>query len=79
MVRFAATGSDRQIAKALAFGAVTLILYACLFLMEHQVLELSSRGRWYFVLPVAIAFAASFVHGAFTGYFWDVLGVKAKK
>ena len=79
MARFSAAGSGGQIAKALAFGAVTLILYVCLFLMERPILELSTRGGWYFVLPVAIAFAVSFAHGTFTGYFWDLLGVKAKK
>jgi len=79
MARFSATGSGRQLAKALAFGAITLVLYGCLFVMERQILELSTRGGWYFLVPVAIAFAISFVHGSFTGYFWDLLGVKARK
>lgn len=28
-------------------------------------------------VPIAIAFLLSFVHGAFTGLFWDVIGLKA--
>jgi hypothetical protein len=30
-------------------------------------------------VPVAMAFLFSLVHGAFTGHFWDVLGIKARK
>jgi len=29
-------------------------------------------------MPVAIALAFSLVHGAFTGYFWEVIGIKPK-
>jgi hypothetical protein len=32
----------------------------------------------YPALPVITAFVFSFAHGAFTGYFWDALGVRAK-
>jgi hypothetical protein len=74
-----ATGSERQITRTVVLGIVTLLLYLGLFLFERPLLELSSRGGWYFLAPVAIAFAFSLVHGAFTGYFWDVLGIRAKK
>ena len=37
-------------------------------------------GNWLYVLaPIVMAFAVSYVHGNFTGLFWDVLGLKAKK
>lgn len=29
------------------------------------------------LVPITIAFLLSFVHGAFTGLFWDVIGLKA--
>jgi hypothetical protein len=79
MERTAAAPSDRQATRMAVYGAVTLIIYVCLFVMERPILEWSSRGGWYFLVPVAIAFALSFVHGAFTGHFWDVLGIKARK
>ena len=79
MARFSSTVSDRQITKTVALGAVTSVLYALLFLLEGPVLELSAQGGWCFLIPVAIAFTFSLAHGAFTGNFWDVLGVKAKK
>jgi len=79
MERTAAAPSDRQVARMAVYGAVTLILYVCLFALERPILDWSSRGGWYFLVPVAIAFALSFAHGAFTGHFWDVLGIKARK
>lgn len=34
-------------------------------------------GRWWHVLiPILIAFAISYVHGAFTGLFWELMGLK---
>lgn len=66
-------------AKLLALGVLTVGLYLALFFNEASVLEITRRGQWWFLAPVAIAFLFSFVHGAFTSLFWDVLGVKAKK
>lgn len=34
---------------------------------------------WYVFAPIALAFALSYTHGNFTGLFWDVVGLKAKK
>lgn len=31
---------------------------------------------WHVLIPILIAFAISFTHGAFTGLFWDVMGLK---
>lgn len=73
------SNSARDWAKLLMLGALAGGLYAGLFFNEATVLELSHRGQWWFLFPVAVAFLFSFVHGAFTGLFWDVLGVKAKK
>ena len=36
------------------------------------------HGNWLFVfIPILIAFAVSYVHGAFTSNFWDSIGFKA--
>lgn len=38
------------------------------------------QGTWWYVLaPIAMAFALSYTHGIFTGLFWDLLGLKARK
>jgi hypothetical protein len=38
------------------------------------------EGTWWYVFaPIALAFALSYTHGIFTGLFWDVIGLKAKK
>ncbi len=31
------------------------------------------------LIPIALVFLLSFVHGAFTGLFWDVIGLKAAR
>lgn len=38
--------------------------------------HLEPGNRWNVLLPILIAFAVSFVHGAFTGLFWDIMGLK---
>lgn len=72
-------GAGRKFVRTLALGVLTLLLYGGLFLAEELVLRLSALGGWYFLVPVTIAFAFSLVHGAFTGHFWDLLGIKARK
>jgi hypothetical protein len=72
-------GKGKQTGRLLGFGALTAVLYWLLFYHETQVLGLSSQGKWAFWAPVTIAFVISYTHGAFTGEFWDMLGVKAKK
>lgn len=78
------TASERKktarmvLGKVLLFGAMTLLLYALLYVYEDRVLWWTSQGGWYFVFPVAIAFLFSFFHGAFTGYFWEALGVQPR-
>lgn len=60
-------------------GATTAGLYTLLFAYEKEILASFTRtDGWYPVLPVTAAFVFSLSHGAFTGYFWDVLGVRPK-
>jgi hypothetical protein len=74
-----AVGSGKALARTVALGVGSAVLYLALYLLAGQIVERSAQGGWMFVIPVAIAFLFSMVHGAFTGHFWDVLGFKAKK
>jgi hypothetical protein len=65
--------------RFLAFGAVVALLYGLLFTYEVDVIRLCKRGGWYVLFPIGVAFVISYFHGAFTGMFWDLLGVKAKQ
>lgn len=65
--------------KLLFYGAVTTALYSALFLNEPIVKSLCARGGLYALFPVAVAFIFSFAHGNFTNYFWQTLGIEAKK
>lgn len=64
----------------LATGITTAAMYTLLFRYEREVMATFTRtDAWYPMLPVLAAFAFSFSHGAFTGYFWEVLGVRPKQ
>ncbi len=75
--------SKRAFAIVLALGLSSAGLYLLLFLFSDTLVALSAetrKGKWFYALvPLLIALVFSFVHGAFTGRFWDFLGLKAKK
>ena len=65
--------------RLVVYGVLSLFLYILLFLNADAVLRMSSRTDGvFFLTPVVIALVFSLVHGAFTGYFWEVLGVQAR-
>jgi len=69
----------RALYQTLFYGAISIALYFSLYLFAEPILEMSKQGRWYFIVPIAIAFVFSLVHGNFTGQFWDLFGIKAKQ
>ena len=69
----------KPVVKMLVYGALSGVLYAALFWNQSAVTALFTRGMWYAALPIATAFAISFIHGHFTSYFWSVLGVEATR
>lgn len=66
--------------RAVLFGVASVVLYVLMFTYSDDLIEMAHRTRQgekvYFVVPIIIAFVFSYVHGAFTGHFWDVLGLK---
>ena len=68
----------KGIAKTLIFGTVSVGLYFLLYFFNDEILIHSKEGGWNFIIPILIAFTFSVVHGNFTGYFWELLGVEAK-
>jgi hypothetical protein len=69
---------NKYLNPLLGFGALTAVMYFLLFYFEDEIVEITGKGGWSFLIPVAIAFAISYGHGNFTGAFWDWLGIKAK-
>ena len=60
-------------------GSISGALYLALYLFHHEIMATFTRtDGWYPMLPVIAAFVFSFAHGAFTGYFWEALGVSAR-
>jgi hypothetical protein len=68
--------------KLVLLGLASTSLYILLYIFNDDLKHIGQtiRGgeKVYFLVPIVIAFVFSFVHGAFTGHFWDVLGMKAK-
>jgi hypothetical protein len=67
--------------RFLAYGLGSVVCYGLLFVYLNNKAVIGQFVRtdgWYPLLPVVTAFVFSFFHGAFTGYFWEVLGVTAK-
>jgi hypothetical protein len=69
---------NRTLKKPLIYALLSGGLYYLLYHFEDGILELSRQGRWNFVVPLAIAFVFSIVHGNFTGQFWELFGIRAK-
>jgi len=60
-------------------GAISAGLYFLLYSYEKEIMESFTRtDGFYPALPVLAALLFSFAHGAFTGYFWEALGVSAR-
>jgi hypothetical protein len=61
-------------------GVISASLYLLLYLYEREIMVSFTRtDGLYPALPVLAALVFSFAHGAFTGYFWEALGVTARK
>ncbi len=64
-------------------GIASIALYIGLYHYNDLILEAATQVRSgdksLFLLPIAIAFVFSYIHGAFTGRFWHALGLKAKQ
>lgn len=61
-------------------GAASALCYVLLFTYQKEVMAAFTRtDGWYPLLPVVTAFVFSLAHGAFTGYFWEVLGITARQ
>ena len=69
----------KPVGKMLVYGVLSAALYAALLSNQAAITALFTRGAWYAALPIATAFAISFVHGGFTNYFWSVMGIEATK
>ena len=65
--------------SAAGLGVLCIGLYALLFWNAERVVALCAEpGVMAALFPVGVALVFSFVHGAFTGKFWDALGVKPR-
>ena len=73
---------SRQFLYTVIFGLGSIVLYILLYRFSGDIrhlAELTSQGdKQLSFVPIVIAFVFSIMHGAFTGHFWDTLGLKPK-
>jgi hypothetical protein len=73
----------KPIAATLLFGIASLVLYTLLLMNSDLFVDWAERTikgeKSLFLIPIVVAFVFSYFHGAFTGYFWETLGLRAAK
>lgn len=65
--------------KMIIMGGISVTLYALLLIKGDAIVNYCAKGGVYAFFPIIAAFVFSYFHGGFTGSFWSVLGVEAKK
>jgi hypothetical protein len=75
----ATSSKKKPVGKMLVTGALSIALYAVLLTNQDLVNSTFGKGGMYALLPIVTAFVFSFIHGAFTGDFWTVLGIEAAR
>jgi nucleotide-binding universal stress UspA family protein len=71
------SGKLKMAAKTAAWGVGAAALYAAVFMNSTSVTALFSQGGWFAALPILTVFLFSFVHGTFSHYVWELLGIHA--
>jgi hypothetical protein len=69
----------KPVGKMVLFGIFSTIFFGAILSYQGFITEYFTRGALYTVLPIAGAFAISYIHGHFTSYFWTVLGIEANQ
>lgn len=73
----------REVVIAVILGLLSAGLYSLLYVYDKSLITLAQDThhghKALFFVPIIVAFVFSLAHGSFTGRFWDVLGIKAKK
>ena len=77
--RMSTTSRNRHVKNCFLFGALTAGLYAAVFTNQDIVMTYFTKGGVYALLPVAVVFAVSYLHGNFTSAFWSALGIEGSK
>lgn len=67
----------KLVVKTILFGALSLTMYTAFFMNSAVLMTYFTKGLYYAALPILTAFAFSFVHGAFAGNVWSLLGIEA--
>jgi uncharacterized membrane protein HdeD (DUF308 family) len=65
--------------NSLLFGILSVALYAAVFSYADELISYIAKGGVRAVIPVAMVFVFSWVHGTFASNVWTALGIEAAK
>lgn len=72
---------EHSMTSTILFGAASIALYIVLLTHSDLLIELAQRTKngekWLFFVPITVAFVFSYIHGTFTGQFWERIGLRA--
>lgn len=74
--------AKKPVTAMLFYGIASLVLYTLLLTNSDlfvQWAQDTKDNKLLFLIPVVVAFVFSYFHGAFTGHFWESLGLRAAK
>lgn len=71
------TSISGKAGKTMIFGLLSAGLYTGVFMNTELIMSYFTKGGWYAAFPIGTAFLFSYVHGAFTGNFWSLLGIES--
>lgn len=74
-----APNGKKPIGKTVAYGLVTVALYAAVFSYADPLTAMFSQGSFWAAGPIATVFLFSWVHGAFAHNLWSSLGIEASR
>jgi hypothetical protein len=74
---------SRTFALTLGLGILDIILYSLLYQFADEITALAEAVRdgevLYILVPMTLAMVFVLVHGTFTDYLWELLGLRAKQ
>lgn len=74
---------SRTFALTVGLGILDIVLYSLLFQFADELTALAKAVHngeaLYILVPITLAMVFVLIHGAFTDYLWELLGLRARQ
>lgn len=65
--------------QAIIWGIFSIGAYVLVFTHQKAVLDITTKGHWYAVVPIVTVFLFTFIHTPFCGHLLSLMGIEAAK